>query len=437
MRMGLGQRIRQLRQMRGMTQEQLAGRNLTKSFISLVERDLAQPSVETLVKLARRLGASIDALLGLEGHLPDNAATSLLSLSAEALRERNAERARDLLTVAEVLLRHFPVDEAARELLLQQGHLALEERNFDRSIQLLTDANQQANHAGDLWRVGRTLTLIGATHLRRRAFAEAVSSLQAALAVLRRAKASRDPTRVEALLHLGSALLYVERFDEAIARYREAARSQVARHEPALRGRAFWGLGAAFRRQGDLTRALQYLTTAKDTLEAAEELPDLMRVLHNVGQVLFERGEHAGALRHFHHALRVADTLKMDVVRAATLTEIARVHISGGDVREAEAFASQAREQAQKIGDPVEAAEADVILAQAAGMRHRTAQASTLIKDAVTVFKQRGMYAKAAKASRALGELLMRHGSPSEAAEHLAAALDAEDVERKRIPPLA
>src|SRR5713226_8238075 len=91
--MGLGERIRQLRQSRGLTQEQLANRKLTKSFISLLERGAAKPSVDTLLTLARRLGTSVDALLGSEGHLPDHAAVDLLALSADAMRKRRMDLA--------------------------------------------------------------------------------------------------------------------------------------------------------------------------------------------------------------------------------------------------------------------------------------------------------------------------------------------------------
>jgi transcriptional regulator with XRE-family HTH domain len=80
--MSLGSRIREIRQSRGLTQQQLGGGNLSKSFISLVERERTRPSVDTLLLFARRLGTSVDALLGQDGHIPDLAAESLLTLVA-------------------------------------------------------------------------------------------------------------------------------------------------------------------------------------------------------------------------------------------------------------------------------------------------------------------------------------------------------------------
>ena len=46
--MEIGDKIRRLRLQRGLTQEELAGRcELSKSFISLLERDLTSPSLDT------------------------------------------------------------------------------------------------------------------------------------------------------------------------------------------------------------------------------------------------------------------------------------------------------------------------------------------------------------------------------------------------------
>ena len=58
--MKIGDKIRRLRLQRGLTQEELAGRcELSKSFISLVERDLTSPSLDTLSDLLQTLGCDL------------------------------------------------------------------------------------------------------------------------------------------------------------------------------------------------------------------------------------------------------------------------------------------------------------------------------------------------------------------------------------------
>ncbi|MDQ7843380.1 MAG: helix-turn-helix transcriptional regulator [Armatimonadota bacterium] len=405
--MGLGARIRQLRQSRGLTQEQLAGRELTKSFISLVEREKASPSVETLGLLARRLGTSVDALLGAQDRLPEQVATGLLSLSAEALRKRNAPHAKDLLNAVTILTRTYRMEEVDRELVLQWAQVALEDRDFNAAAALATEAKRRAEEARDLWRTGRALLVLGTAALRRRDIPAALQHLHAALEVLRRAKASRDPARVEALIHLASALVYAGDYPRAIQRYSEAARAQVARQQPILRARALWGLGAAYRHQGDTSSAHEVLSAARDLFEQSEELTDLAHVLHNLGQVAAEQGHYKDALRHFHHALRVAERMKMLVLRANVLTEIARVHVALGSLDDAAAFAAQALSQARAVDDPVEVAEVHVVLARIAFARGHDADASRLLKTAAEIFTARGMPNRVAELAREAGMALL------------------------------
>lgn len=57
--MNLGSKIKELRTLRGLTQEELANRcELTKGYISQVENDLTEPSISTLEDILLSLGSS-------------------------------------------------------------------------------------------------------------------------------------------------------------------------------------------------------------------------------------------------------------------------------------------------------------------------------------------------------------------------------------------
>ncbi len=58
--MQIGQKMKSLRQKMDLTQQELADRSeLTKGFISLMERDINSPSVDTLSKILEALGTSM------------------------------------------------------------------------------------------------------------------------------------------------------------------------------------------------------------------------------------------------------------------------------------------------------------------------------------------------------------------------------------------
>ena len=59
--MKIGNRLKELRIQKGLTQEELAGRaELSKGFISQLERDLTSPSIATLIDILQCLGTTIN-----------------------------------------------------------------------------------------------------------------------------------------------------------------------------------------------------------------------------------------------------------------------------------------------------------------------------------------------------------------------------------------
>jgi len=61
----LGQRVRRVRLLRELTQEQLAERaDVVNSYVGVIERGEKKPSINTLVKIANALNCSVDYLLG-------------------------------------------------------------------------------------------------------------------------------------------------------------------------------------------------------------------------------------------------------------------------------------------------------------------------------------------------------------------------------------
>ena len=65
--MEIGDKLRRLRLQRGLTQEELANRvELSKSFISLLERDLTSPSLDTLSDLLETLGSDLPTFFAMD-----------------------------------------------------------------------------------------------------------------------------------------------------------------------------------------------------------------------------------------------------------------------------------------------------------------------------------------------------------------------------------
>jgi transcriptional regulator with XRE-family HTH domain len=66
---GIGARIRFFRKQRNMTLDHLSGlSNLTKSFVSKIERGVSVPSISTAMKLAESFNITVGQLLGEDNH---------------------------------------------------------------------------------------------------------------------------------------------------------------------------------------------------------------------------------------------------------------------------------------------------------------------------------------------------------------------------------
>ena len=66
--MEIGNQIRRIRLQRGLTQEELADRcELSKGFISLLERDLTSPSLDTLADILESLGTDLPSFFAKNG----------------------------------------------------------------------------------------------------------------------------------------------------------------------------------------------------------------------------------------------------------------------------------------------------------------------------------------------------------------------------------
>ena len=87
----MGEKIRQLRTKKGMTQSQLAGEHITRNMLSQIENGLASPSMKTLTYLAQMLDVSVAYLMGEMEHTSLAAAKEFVRKGEYALAVQNVE----------------------------------------------------------------------------------------------------------------------------------------------------------------------------------------------------------------------------------------------------------------------------------------------------------------------------------------------------------
>ena len=135
--MTLGQKIRQARIDRGMTQKELVGDQITRNMLSKIENDSATPSVKTLEYLSGRLGLSAAYFMS-DLTLSDGTSPDGLDRMRQALRQEDYNLCISLLeesktcgSTEEGYLLHTLSDAALARQYLEEGDMTLAKEHAD------------------------------------------------------------------------------------------------------------------------------------------------------------------------------------------------------------------------------------------------------------------------------------------------------------------
>jgi transcriptional regulator with XRE-family HTH domain len=197
----LGQRIRRLRQDRGMSLAKVSGGDFSRAFLNQVELGRSQPSTRVLRVIAGRLGTEVDYLL--EGRLPGVERELALEKARVLVARGHARRALAALGAA-VDSFEWPLGTDAR--LCQAAALRMLGR-FEESEALLSAEKEVIAAHGDTHRLRRLRAL-----QRGEVFSIGDGDLQAAAqSHLRLAdRAQRAANSHDALEHYRAARILLE-----------------------------------------------------------------------------------------------------------------------------------------------------------------------------------------------------------------------------------
>ena len=130
----LGERIKERRKIIGLTQSDLAGSNLSSGMVSLIERNLTNPSLKTIEQLSEKLGVSVNYLLNNEETDINNIENKQISLNMlkgliKAQKFEEAER------ILKEVNNQGHIDSTLAGMFYKlKGELELEKKEFNLAI---------------------------------------------------------------------------------------------------------------------------------------------------------------------------------------------------------------------------------------------------------------------------------------------------------------
>jgi|GEM_PF-864057 len=419
----LGNRIRRVRRVRGLTQTDVAEPNLTKSFISLLESGRTYPSVATLIALANRLQTSLALLLLETPELPRETTLTLLTLARSRATSAPADAER-LLDASEVL--SADADDLRADLILTRGDIALAQGKTRDAERLFEEALAWARRRKIPAYEPRALARLATMALQRGDEGAGREQLEAAIEAFRATRTLRSIEGCEAMLAYGELLKAQGRTARAVRIFEEVA--QVARRQelPLILGKAQVGIATVRLAAGQTAQAREALQEARSALESGAEGAEGAQILRTAGVLLFRTGMAAEAHAVLQQALRLQEPSGDARVRAAILNDLARVLLHQGKAAEAQAHVKTALEIAESQHNQPQKAEVLVTTAHIVRHQRRWKQAADLFKEALEIFRRAKMTAEVGETARELGMMLKERGEHAEAADYLAMAITTE-----------
>ncbi len=359
----LGKRIREAREALGLTQEQLAKPDLTKGFISHIERSKSGLSVQNLERLAQRLGRPVSYFLGDgDARLAKKVLTALGDRGRSDLTRERYDGA--LAAFAEMCALATAQRDVAMEAhaLVGRGEALAGLARFDEAKTYLSEALGRARKTADSLAECRALASLGRVEQNQGNFTRAEWLYSAALGIVQALDPEEPDLHGDILLLRSSVLLRMGRLEEASEGFIQGQRVFEDAQLPERVGEALVDHGLALYLIGDYDEALLRLERACVLLERYEDLPTLSWAHNNLGMVLLEIAKPREAVEHFTVSLAVKRRLNDAHGESHTLTELARCHVACGEMEPARDHAQQAIALSRTGGAPDEEPRAQIVL---------------------------------------------------------------------------
>lgn len=415
----LGQRIRQLRTRRGLTQQDLAGEDYSKSYISAIEQGKTRPSLEALQRIASRL--EIPA-----GNLLDPDAPGFVPADPESMprrvRRRRGVRAGESLGIFDPAYQDLQISQA--ELYLHTGRpnqaldilrpmlpeenggsapstatpgaqrpldtqqqqrafclaatAAVHSGNATEALGYVQKGIQLATRLGDREGLEQLRLLLGIAYYQADQPLSALEQHRTCLEAVNNGVV-RDPNfKLKVLSNIAADYWALHDNDRAIATYRSALELLNQVNSIERQASIFWDMAMAYGEDRHFAAARTASIRALSIYEALDNMQTVAKMESRYGNILIEMGEAEAAEEYLRHSLELADRLNSQTDKALALTNLARLAMTRGNLDEAQTLAAQAVEtsrtaaQAAKKEGKAESAQANTDLPE-----HLQGQADT------------------------------------------------------------
>jgi tetratricopeptide (TPR) repeat protein len=412
----IGERVRQLRIARGLTQTELGLGRFSKEYISQIERGRARPGPAALDWLADRLGAQRRFLeTGLSSAEQERTVGLILRAEA-AVAAREFEEALTCLEHAGPLSEGWEPELALRAMLA--GATAQSELGRVKEALALLEPAGDLVKGAPFTDVDRANVLfhIGQCRYRLSSIPSAVTLLTQALDLMRHSELVDD--RLRSRIFRWRSRCYRRQRDWEAARGDVEAALELSERldDRGALAHGYFQASIIAERNGQWVLARSYAERAKALYEEQDDRLNVGRLLNNLGGLTFLLGDPEKAVRLLKSAFSVALEVGSEADAAQAVSSLAQVHLRTGEVELAEQQARHALSLLEGRVDFLdEQGNVQLVLGRALLEQGRLDEAEQAIASSEATFEQLSSTSHRAAAWIAQAELSIRRGDQEKA----------------------
>ena len=411
----IGERVRQLRIARGLTQTELGLGHFSKEYVSQIERGRARPAPAALDWIAERLGTSRQFLETGVSPSEHERTTSLISRAGAAVAAREFEEALTCLADAGPVARSEP--ELALHAMLTGAIARSELGRVKEALAILQEASDlvEGDPFTDIDRAN-VLFHVGQCRYRLSSIPSAVALFTEALELMRRSDPVDD--RLRARIYRWRSRCYRRQRDWVAARGDVEAALELSERldDRNAMAHGYFQASIVAERNGQWVLARSYAERAKALYEEQDDRLNVGRLLNNLGGLTFLLGDPEEAVRLLKSAFSVALEVGSEPDAAQAVSSLAQVHLRTGEVELAEQQARQALKLLEGRVDFLdEQGNVQLVLGRALLEQGRLDEAEQAIAASEATFDQLSSTSHRAAAWTAQAELSIRRGDKEQA----------------------
>jgi tetratricopeptide (TPR) repeat protein len=394
---------------------QMAGTDLTRQAIFLIEAGRTRPSMRTLELIATRSGKSVQSFL-LNNPLPGGpraADARVGELQALCVQQRFD----DAITLGLPMLEHTMAPRFEALVRHYVGQALVRSNRPDEGLEHLRRAQALLEKDPDPWLAVECADWeAAALYLKEDSRALAVA--ESALSLCRATEPRLPGTEARILEHIATIHVKNHTYDRAVAFYEEALQAAGSMRDLSRLGRTYHGLSIAYQERGELGRAIEYTYKALALYALEHDTALVANGENELGLLLMRQGHMERAGDAFRAALAHLDEAGSARGKSHIMLSLAELQLRTGKVNDGIQIVKEAIDLAKGRDEIHAQATGHVLLGQLYERKNRHQLADKEFGVALRLLKKEGLSDRLAKSHASYAEVLEARGDHRSASRH-------------------